>query len=330
MKRITLLLALCLLLGTFTGCSATNSMLMQSDSETSTPTETAPAETVIPTEVWVEETEILEDVDTQILLEDETLCSHIVITAVDPNASFFGTDVAINSAGADVLIRWLLRQETIDLITEYQAPLYFADDEIRLSYGGVTAAAADAEPIRLHVSLSIYYSGLLDMLLPLFEEEYGYTVEVTAAEREDIVVSAKLGEVDLMITEPCEDTTMMEEGLYRQVYGFSQTEIPFLYSHYVLCGPSADPADAASCLTMADAFASIASGEYLFISRGDDSDLHQTEQALWPAGLILSEDWYFSAETDTGPAITIAEQMGGYVLADKATYLFFALHKGII
>ncbi len=329
MRKIALLLLLCL--GLLCGCASTSGSLYQAGyQQTETAETTLPTETAAPTEVWPEETDILEDVDTQILLTDESCQCPIVITAIDPDGEFYGTDAAINAAGADALIRWLLRQETLDAIAAYREDLYYPAQDIALYTGAVPTASANADPIRLSVSLSVGYSGVLDALLPLFTEATGYQVEVTVATREEILVSAKLGEVDLMLTEPGETLTMAEEGLYRTLTGYDSAEIPFLYCYYVLCGASDDPVGVSGCSTMAEAFAAIAESQSLFISRGDGSYLNRMELALWPEGTVLAEEWYFSVDTETGPTLTIAEMMGGYVLSDMATYLYFAQNQGLV
>ena len=79
-----------------------------------------------------------------------------------------------------------------------------------------------------------------------------------------------------------------------------------------------------------DAFAAIAEGKYVFISRGDGSGTHTKEISLWPEELGITAEaesfadyteWYTSANTGMGACLVMAEEMGGYILTDKATFL---------
>jgi ABC-type tungstate transport system permease subunit len=107
----------------------------------------------------------------------------------------------------------------------------------------------------------------------------------------------------------------------------------------VLCGPSADPAGAAAAATVLDAFKAIADGKHTFISRGDGSGTHTKELALWPADLAITKeadsfkdytDWYISANTGMGACLVMAEEMGAYILTDKATFLTFVANDGVM
>ena len=111
----------------------------------------------------------------------------------------------------------------------------------------------------------------------------------------------------------------------------------FLYNFFVLVGPKDDPIGAKDCKTVKDAFAKIAKEEALFISRGDGSGTHTKELSLWPAELGITADaasfaqytkWYNSANAGMGACLTMANEKGGYILSDKATYLTFNANKG--
>jgi len=87
------------------------------------------------------------------------------------------------------------------------------------------------------------------------------------------------------------------------------------------------------------AFASIAEGEHTFISRGDTSGTHTKELSLWPEELGITAEaetfadytgWYTSANTGMGACLVMAEEMGGYILTDKATFLTFVANGGVM
>ena len=173
-------------------------------------------------------------------------------------------------------------------------------------------------------------SGLLQEILSFFEEEYGYRVEIVTAEDGAGYANIIAGEADLLLMEAPETGDPFAEGNYvRQIPGFDR-QISLLECPYVLCGPKTDPAKAANCADIASALEAIAGGEHLFISRGDQSAAHSAEQSLWPEHQSFDEDWYFCVDTDMGPCLTIAEEMGGYVISDKLTWLIFCSLNGII
>ena len=123
------------------------------------------------------------------------------------------------------------------------------------------------------------------------------------------------------------------------VEGFEAERPSFIYNYYVLCGPSADPAGVMLLPTVKEAFAAIAAGEYTFVSRGDASGTHTKELALWPADLGIAKEaetfaayteWYISANTGMGACLVMAEEMGAYILTDKATFLTFVANDGVM
>ena len=123
------------------------------------------------------------------------------------------------------------------------------------------------------------------------------------------------------------------------VDGFEAERVSFIYNYYVLCGPTADPAGVAAAASVMDAFAAIAEGKFTFVSRGDGSGTHTKEISLWPEALGITADaasfadyteWYVSANTGMGACLVMAEEMGGYILTDKATFLTFVANDGVM
>ena len=109
-----------------------------------------------------------------------------------------------------------------------------------------------------------------------------------------------------------------------------------MYNFFVLCGPAADPAGCAAAPTVKDAFALIAEGGYTFVSRGDASGTHTKEISLWAEELGITTDaasvegysWYVFSNAGMGDCLKMAEEMGGYILSDKATVLTFQANNG--
>ena len=273
------------------------------------------------------------------------------VIAVNPEAPFTDadgnaiSDVAVNTAGADALVHWLLTQEALDLAGEYGMAdygehLFYVKEDAPVYDGEVAAATEDTKTIRLSTTTSVKDSGLLDNLLPVFEQEYGYTVEVQSAGTGKAIAAAKYGNADVILVHAkAQEEAFVEEGFARVVDGLDSERNSFIYNYFVLCGPSEDPAGAADCDSVKDAFAAIADGKYPFISRGDGSGTHSKELSLWPEELGITEDaesfadytdWYTSANAGMGACLVMAEQTHGYILTDKATFLTFVANNGQI
>ena len=289
-------------------------------------------------------------VDTTILKEaDDDMLNTYTVIAVNPDAPFVDangnavSDVAINTAGADALVQWLLTDEALDLAAnygydDYGEYLFYREDNAPVYSGDIAKATDDTKTIRLSTTTSVNDSGLLDYLLPIFEDEYGYTVEVTSAGTGQAIAAAENGNADLILVHSkSQEEEFVNAGYARVVDGFDTERISFLYTYFVLCGPSDDPAGVADAATVKDAFAAIAEGEYPFISRGDESGTHTKELSLWPADLGITADpasfadytsWYTSANAGMGACLVMAEEKGAYILTDKATYLTFVANGG--
>lgn len=341
-KTLAFLLALVMVLGLCAcGASGTPAATQAPAAEAPAPVETeAPAE------------EAAAAVDTMILYEaDDSMLNTYTLIAVDPEAPFTDAngkavaDVAVNTAGADALIHWMLSQTALDMaanfgMEDYGEHLFYVKDGAPVYEGEIAAATEETRTIRLSTTTSVKDSGLLDYLLPAFQSEYGYEVEVQSAGTGKAIAAAQYGNADLILVHSkSQEEKFVEAGFARVVEGFEAERVSFIYNYFVLCGPSADPAGAAACASVKDAFAAIAEGKFVFVSRGDGSGTHTKELSLWPENLgITAEaesfaaytDWYTSANAGMGACLVMAEQMGGYILTDKATFLTFAANNGQI
>ena len=340
-KRISLLLVAVMLLG-LAACGAAKPAETQAPAPTAAPTE-APTET--PTEAALV-------VDTCILKEaDDKMLNTYTLLAVNPDAPFTDadgnpvSDVAVNTAGADALIHWLLTREALDMagdygVAEYGEHLFYVKDDAPVYTGDIAPATEETKVIRLSTTTSVNDSGLLGYLLPVFESTYGYTVEVQSAGTGKAINAAKFGNADLILVHSkSQEEAFVEEGFARIVDGFTSERISFIYNYFVLCGPSADPAGVKDCASVLDAFAAIADGKYTFVSRGDASGTHTKELSLWPESLCITKgaesfanytDWYVSANAGMGACLVMAEEMGAYILTDKATFLTFVANDGVM
>ncbi len=289
-------------------------------------------------------------VDTVILREaDSEMLNTYTLLAVDPDAPFVDldgapvTDVQVNAAGAEALIQWLLSEEGLALAAGYGREVYgdslfYRLEDAPVYTGEIQKATDGAGTIRLSTTTSVNDSGLLGALLPVFEERYGYRVEVQSAGTGKAIAAARYGNADLILVHArSQEEEFVDQGFSYVLPGFPGERLSFLYNYFVLCGPGADPAEVAESAGVRQAFAAIARGEHLFISRGDGSGTHTKELSLWPEELGITQEaesfaaytgWYRSANAGMGACLVMAEEQGGYILTDKATFLAFTANGG--
>ena len=346
-KIISLLLVLAMALG-LVACGASQPAETQAPVVTEAPAVTeAPVVTEAPAA-----TEAALVVDTCILMEaDNDMLNTYSVIAVNPDAPFVDADgaavadVSVNTAGASALLQWLVSQEALDMagaygVAEYGSNLFYVKEDAPVYSGEIAEATEETKTIRLSTTTSVNDSGLLGKLLPEFEAKYGYTVEVYSAGTGKSINNAKMGNADLILVHSkSQEEAFIADGFARVVDGFETERVSFIYNYYVLCGPSADPAGVAAAASVKDAFAAIAAGKFTFVSRGDASGTHTKELALWPADLGITKEpesfvsyteWYVSAGTGMGACLVMAEEMGAYILTDKATFLTFVANDGVM
>lgn len=220
-----------------------------------TPTEIpakTPAETLIetPGETLAENpAESAAAVNTVILKEeDEQMMNRYSVIAVDPAAPFVDADgnpvadVAVNTAGADALIHWLLSQEALDMAGEYGVAecgehLFYVIDDVPVYTGEIAPATEETRVIRMATTTSVNDSGLLGYMLPKFEETYGYTVEIQSAGTGKAIAAATYGNADLILVHSkSQEETFVADGFARVVEGFETERLTFIYNYFVLCG----------------------------------------------------------------------------------------------
>lgn len=181
---------------------------------------------------------------------------------------------------------------------------------------GCTASPGRGEVI-LATTTSTRDSGLLDALLPLFEERTGYRVKPVAVGSGQAMAMGERGEADvLLVHAPDAEEKFMAAG-----HGVNRRRV--MHNDFVLVGPPSDPAGVQGLSSAMDALRQIAESGSLFISRGDNSGTHQLEMKLWqeadlePAG----QRWYQETGQGMGETLRVATEKGAYTLTDRATYL---------
>ena len=333
MKRTISLLLAVIMLFALTACSK--------KAETAEPAGSEAAETA---------PEIV--VNTTILKEaDDNMINTYTLLAVNPDAPFEDadgnavSDVAINTVGAAALINWMLSEEGEAAaanygMDEYGTNLFYLMDDRPVSDAEIPAATEETKLIRLSTTTSVNDSGLLGYLLPMFEQAYGYEVEVFSAGTGKAIANAKMGNADLILVHAkAQEEQFVADGFSYILDGMEAERLSYMYNYFVLCGPSEDPAGVADAEDVLAAFQTIADGKYAFISRGDNSGTHTKELSLWPESLGITAEpesfadyteWYISANAGMGACLVMAEVMGAYILTDKATFLTFVANDGVM
>ncbi len=345
-KTLLILLALLMLMNVF-GCASREAEPAAEPTPTQAPAVEATAEPAP-----AEATEPEDALNIAILLEqDDAMINNYSLLAVNEAAPFVDadgnavSDVAINTVGAKALVDWMLGDEAANLIANfgveaYGENLFYLREDRPVSSAEIPQATGETGTIRLSTTTSVNDSGLLGSLLPVFEQEYGYTVEVASAGTGKAIAAAKMGNADLILVHSkTQEEDFVAGGFAKVLEGYDAERLTFMYNYFVLVGPKDDPAGCAGAGSVKDAFRLIADGKYRFISRGDLSGTHTKEVSLWPAGLgITTEadsvknytDWYTYSNAGMGVCLTMANEMNAYILSDKATFLTFRANGGAI
>jgi len=180
-------------------------------------------------------------------------------------------------------------------------------------------AAAPANPnIILATTTSTQDSGLLDVLVPIFEEQTGYTVQTIAVGTGEALKMGEEGNADvLLVHAPSSEVTFMDGG-------FGKDRMLVMHNDFVIVGPAADPA-AIKDLGPKEAFIAIYNAGAPFVSRGDDSGTYKKELDFWKKAELdprtEKPEWFIETGQGMGASLTIASEKGAYVLTDRATYL---------
>jgi tungstate transport system substrate-binding protein len=178
----------------------------------------------------------------------------------------------------------------------------------------VTAQSGDR--IKLATTTSTENSGLLDVLLPRFQEKTKIRVDVIAVGTGAAIKLGKNGDADVVLVHD----PHMEAEFVASGFGIARRDV--MYNDFVVLGPPSDPAGIGAVKSTAEAFRKIAASGADFISRGDNSGTHVKELAIWKAaGIKPSGRWYKEAGQGMGAVITMAAGLGGYTLADRGTYI---------
>ncbi len=167
----------------------------------------------------------------------------------------------------------------------------------------------------LATTTSTQDSGLLDVLLPVFEKKTGYKVKTIAVGTGQALAMGQKGEADvLLVHAPDAEKKVMASGA-------TINRFLIMHNDFILVGASRDLAQVKG-KTALEALAMIEKKQEIFLSRGDDSGTDKLEKSLWKqAGIKPTSPWYQESGAGMGQTLKIADEKQGYTMTDRATYL---------
>lgn len=177
---------------------------------------------------------------------------------------------------------------------------------------------AESRVVILSTTTSTQDSGLLEVLIPIFERRTGYSVKTVAVGTGQALALAARGEADVTLAHaPGLEARYVRDGklLNRRLV---------MANDFVIVGPPADPAGIRGTRRAVEALRRIAGARAPFVSRGDGSGTHVLERELWrQAGVAPEGSWYLESGQGMGATLGIADDRRAYALADRATLLAF-------
>ncbi len=184
--------------------------------------------------------------------------------------------------------------------------------------GAPGAASKPANPdLILSTTTSTQDSGLLDVLIPMFEQKTGYKVKTVAVGSGAAMTMGERGEADvLLVHAPDSEVKFVGDG-----HGINRQLV--MHNDFIIIGPEADPAKIKGVKTAKEALQKIAAAKSLFISRGDNSGTDQLEKKIWKSTGTdqTKESWYQQTGQGMGATLSVASDKAAYTISDRATYL---------
>ena len=187
-----------------------------------------------------------------------------------------------------------------------------------VSFMFVSQATADESPLRLATTTSTANSGLMDLLIPRFKMETGIEIHLIAVGTGKALRLGREGDVDIVLVH----ARAAEDAFVEGGYGVDRADV--MYNDFIIAGPRSDPAGAADSDSVAQVLQRVYASEQPFISRGDDSGTHKRELILWQSsGKTPAGSWYREVGQGMGKTLQIANEVDGYTMTDRGTWLAY-------
>lgn len=178
------------------------------------------------------------------------------------------------------------------------------------------AADAASRNVILSTTTSTQDSGLLDVLVPPFEKQSGYSVKTISVGTGQSLELAAKGDADVaLVHAPSLERKYLADGKLHN-------RRLVMYNDFVIIGPKDDPAKIAKLNSAGAALKAIERASAPFISRGDNSGTHNLEKSLWKAaGIQPQGSWYIESGQGMAATLGIAQERTAYTVTDRGTYL---------
>jgi len=160
-------------------------------------------------------------------------------------------------------------------------------------------------------------SGLLGFILPVFEEMYGWEVQVISVGTGAALQIGRDGEADVLLVHArSEEDRFVAEG-------YAPRRHDIMYNDFVIVGPEDGPIQHNNDIFAT--FTYILEQNVPFISRGDNSGTHMRELQIWEALELSPEDnsAYIEVGQGMGATLGMAVETQAFTLSDRATWLSF-------
>jgi tungstate transport system substrate-binding protein len=192
-----------------------------------------------------------------------------------------------------------------------------------------TPEPQEKEKVLLATTTSLYDTGLLDYLKPMFEQQYNAELLITSQGTGKALEIAGLGDADVLaVHSPAQEEAYMAsgKGLNRRC---------FAYNYFIIIGPPEDPAgiqgmEPVAAFTKIRELGMANTPGVIFVSRGDNSGTHSKEKEIWKAaGFNYSVDiqksgpWYIEAGRGMGETLQLTSEKQAYTISDEGTYLTY-------
>jgi tungstate transport system substrate-binding protein len=200
-----------------------------------------------------------------------------------------------------------------------------------------TATAPSAkEQLLLATTTSLYDTGLLDYLKPMFEKQYNVDLLITSQGTGKALELAARGDADVLaVHSPSQEKDFVASGK-------GMNRRCFAYNYFIIVGPANDPAGIRGMDTTA-AFKKIYqlgmnnTPGVVFVSRGDNSGTHTKEKDIWKAAgfnyttqIQKSGPWYVEAGRGMGETLQLTNEKQAYTISDEGTYLAYKGQSSLV
>jgi tungstate transport system substrate-binding protein len=182
---------------------------------------------------------------------------------------------------------------------------------------GTDYDSIESTELMIATTTSTNDTGLLDVLVPAFDEKYGTHTKWVSVGSGAAMTMGEAGDADVLLVH----SRKAEDAFMDNGYGSIRKDV--MYNSFLIVGPDSDPANVAGANSASAAFTAIANNASEFLSRGDNSGTHARELEIWKlTGLSPGEadNWYMETGAGMMDLLVMANEFRGYTITDSATW----------